>query len=104
MERKGEFVSAVPRIAQLILLMKNIPGDWGFDCCISYGDLEFSAKEEGVLFSAKANFQDTFHEVKSKRERRKEDKALIMQLLAVACLSLAAKMEEINVPISLDLQ
>ncbi|PRQ33242.1 putative cyclin [Rosa chinensis] len=27
-----------------------------------------------------------------------------MQLLVVACLSLAAKMEEINVPISLDLQ
>ncbi|PRQ57166.1 putative cyclin [Rosa chinensis] len=27
-----------------------------------------------------------------------------MQLLAVACLSHAAKMEEINVPISLDLQ
>lgn len=27
-----------------------------------------------------------------------------MQLLAVACLSLAAKMEEIDVPLSLDLQ
>ncbi|KAM5574744.1 hypothetical protein ABKV19_013938, partial [Rosa sericea] len=84
--------------------MKNIPGYWGFVCCISYGNLEFSARGEGVLFSAKANFQDTFHEVNSKRERRKEDKALTMQLLAVACLSLAAKMEEINVPISLDLQ
>ncbi|PRQ16941.1 hypothetical protein RchiOBHm_Chr7g0189681 [Rosa chinensis] len=48
-ERKGEFVSAVPRIAQSLLLMKNIPGDWGFVCCISYGNLEFSAKEEGVL-------------------------------------------------------
>ncbi|KAF9600772.1 hypothetical protein IFM89_012380 [Coptis chinensis] len=31
-------------------------------------------------------------------------KAWMMQLLAVACLSLAAKMEEIDVPLSLDLQ
>ncbi|XP_062001826.1 uncharacterized protein LOC133719366 [Rosa rugosa] len=38
---------------------------------------------------------DTFHEVKSKRERRKENKALTMELLAVAYSSLAAKMEEI---------
>lgn len=31
-------------------------------------------------------------------------KAWTMQLLAVACLSLAAKMDEIDVPLSLDLQ
>ncbi|KAF6142587.1 hypothetical protein GIB67_039551, partial [Kingdonia uniflora] len=31
-------------------------------------------------------------------------KAWIMQLLAVACLSLVAKMEEIEVPLSIDLQ
>lgn len=31
-------------------------------------------------------------------------KAWTMQLLAVACLLLAAKMEEIDVPLSLDLQ
>lgn len=34
----------------------------------------------------------------------KNGKAWTMQLLAVACLSLAAKMEEIDVPLSLDLQ
>ncbi|KAF6165628.1 hypothetical protein GIB67_020014 [Kingdonia uniflora] len=34
----------------------------------------------------------------------KEGKLGIMQLLAVACLSLAAKMEEIEVPLSVDLQ
>ncbi|PRQ17671.1 hypothetical protein RchiOBHm_Chr7g0197521 [Rosa chinensis] len=38
---------------------------------------------------------DTFHEVKSKRERRKENKALTMELLALAYSSLAAKIEEI---------
>ncbi|XP_024161093.2 serine carboxypeptidase-like 17 [Rosa chinensis] len=38
---------------------------------------------------------DTFHEEKSKRERRKENKALTMELLAVAYSSLVAKMEEI---------
>jgi len=31
-------------------------------------------------------------------------KAWMMQLLAVACLSLAAKLEETEVPLSLDLQ
>ena len=31
-------------------------------------------------------------------------KAWMMQLLAVACLSIAAKMEETEVPLSLDLQ
>lgn len=34
----------------------------------------------------------------------KNGKAWTMQLLAVACFSLAAKMEEIDVPLSLDLQ
>jgi cyclin D1/2/4 len=33
-----------------------------------------------------------------------EDKAWMTQLLSVACLSLAAKMEETSVPQSLDLQ
>ena len=33
-----------------------------------------------------------------------QNKAWTMQLLAVACLSLAAKMEETEVPLSVDLQ
>jgi hypothetical protein len=33
-----------------------------------------------------------------------KNKAWTMQLLAVACLSLAAKMEETDVPLSLDFQ
>ncbi|KAF6154235.1 hypothetical protein GIB67_001131 [Kingdonia uniflora] len=50
------------------------------------------------------NFLDrSSHDTLSETDVQK-GKAWIMQLLAVACLSLAAKMEEIEVPLSVDLQ
>ncbi|KAF6171888.1 hypothetical protein GIB67_011785 [Kingdonia uniflora] len=50
------------------------------------------------------NFLDrSSHDTLSESDVQK-GKAWIMQLLAVACLSLAAKMEEIEVPLSVDLQ
>ncbi|XP_062005853.1 serine carboxypeptidase-like 20 [Rosa rugosa] len=53
------------------------------------------SSEIGGVFVIGRFCVDTFHEEKSKRERRKENKALTMELLAVAYSSLVAKMEEI---------
>ncbi|KAJ6730293.1 CYCLINS [Salix viminalis] len=79
------------------------------------GDLDMGARKEAVDWIAKVhahfgfgplcaylsiNYLDRFL---SAYELPK-GKAWMMQLLAVACLSIAAKMEETDVPLSLDLQ
>ncbi|KAJ7958940.1 Cyclin [Quillaja saponaria] len=82
---------------------------------IRSGDLDFGARKESIDWIEKVcahfgfdplcaylsvNYLDRFL---SAYELPK-DKAWTMQLLAVACLSLAAKVEETDVPLSLDLQ
>ncbi|XP_065873308.1 cyclin-D4-2 [Euphorbia lathyris] len=78
------------------------------------GDLELSTRREALDWIIKAqthynfgavsvclsmNYFDRFLSV-----YQLPDKAWAVQLLAVACLSVAAKMEEISVPFSVDLQ
>ncbi|KAK9930323.1 hypothetical protein M0R45_027362 [Rubus argutus] len=79
------------------------------------GDLDLEARNEAVDWIRKANAHFSFGPLcqylsvnyldrfLSAYEIR-NGKAWTMQLLAVACLLLAAKMEEIDVPLSLDLQ
>ncbi|CAJ1971691.1 unnamed protein product [Sphenostylis stenocarpa] len=79
------------------------------------GDLDIGARKEAIDWIAKVrehfgfgplcaylsiNYLDRFLSVYELPKQR----AWTMQLLAVGCLSLAAKMEEIDVPTSLDLQ
>lgn len=79
------------------------------------GDLDFGARKEAIDWIEKVrdhfgfdplcaylsiNYLDRFLSV----YELPQQKAWTMQLLAVGCLSLAAKMEETNVPLSLDLQ
>ncbi|KAK6938089.1 Cyclin, C-terminal domain [Dillenia turbinata] len=79
------------------------------------GDFEFKARKEAIDWISKVqahfnfgplcaylsiNYLDRF----LSEYQLPNDKTWMMQLLAVACLSLAAKMEETEVPLSLDLQ
>ncbi|KAE8669470.1 Cyclin-D4-1 [Hibiscus syriacus] len=82
---------------------------------IKSGDLDLAARKEAVDFIGKVNAQFGFGPLceylsinyldrfLSAYELPK-DKAWTMQLLAVACISLAAKMEETQAPLLLDLQ
>ncbi|CAN6720551.1 unnamed protein product [Malus baccata var. baccata] len=79
------------------------------------GDLDLAARQQAVDWIGKANAHFSFGPLCQYLSINYLDrflsayelpngKAWTMQLLAVACLSLAAKMEEIDVPISHDLQ
>ncbi|BBG95831.1 Cyclin D2 [Prunus dulcis] len=79
------------------------------------GDLDLGARKQAVDWIGKANAHFSFGPLCQYLSINYLDrflsayelpngKAWTMQLLAVACLSLAAKMEEIDVPLSLDLQ
>ncbi|PRQ21284.1 putative cyclin A2 [Rosa chinensis] len=79
------------------------------------GDLDLGARNEAVDWIQKANSHFSFGPLCQYLSVSYLDrflsayeipngKAWTMQLLAVACLSLAAKMDEIDVPLSLDLQ
>ncbi|KAH7524309.1 cyclin-D4-2 [Ziziphus jujuba] len=79
------------------------------------GDLDNGARKEAVDWISKANAHLSFGPLCAYLSINYLDrflsayelpkgKAWTMQLLAVACLSLAAKMEETEVPLSLDLQ
>ncbi|KAL6179376.1 hypothetical protein ACLB2K_050891 [Fragaria x ananassa] len=82
---------------------------------LQIGDLDLGARNEAVDWIRKANAHFSFGPLcqylsVSYLDRflsayeTPNGKAWTMQLLAVACLSLAAKMDEIDVPLSLDLQ
>ncbi|PON70504.1 Cyclin [Trema orientale] len=79
------------------------------------GDLDLGARKEAVDWIGKANAHFSFGPLCSYLSINYLDRFLsayelpkgrpwTMQLLAVACLSLAAKMDETEVPLSLDLQ
>ncbi|KAJ8539492.1 hypothetical protein K7X08_013744 [Anisodus acutangulus] len=82
---------------------------------LRYGDLDFEARNEILDYISKVhshfnfgpmclylsvNYLDRFLSAYD----LPKGKVWMMQLLAVACLSLAAKLEEIEVPLSIDLQ
>ncbi|KAJ9567552.1 hypothetical protein OSB04_003518 [Centaurea solstitialis] len=100
-----------------LLIEKECQQFVGFDYLkkLRKGDLDFVAREQAVNWIRKVhshfnfgplcaylsiNYLDRFLAV----YEFPKDKAWMMQLLAVACLSLASKMEETEVPLILDLQ
>ncbi|KAK9270203.1 hypothetical protein L1049_025779 [Liquidambar formosana] len=116
----GEFMFGLPlQSDECLALMveresQHLPGG-DYLKRLRSGDLDLGARREVVDWIGKAHAHFSFGPLSAYLSMNYLDrflcayelpkgKAWMMQLLAVACLSLAAKMEETEVPLSLDLQ
>ncbi|KAI3451207.1 hypothetical protein Pfo_007872 [Paulownia fortunei] len=87
------------RNGELDMSLRRVALDWMFKACAHYNFGEL------CLYSA-MNYFDRFLSVYELPvcSLERGDKKWAIQLVAVACLSLAAKIEEVNVPSTVDLQ